>query len=262
MRLGPWIERCPAPLRVALKRLRRAVRMGGPSADYRVLSGEAPRRLLGGFADDAVAERQQAAFAPLLEELRAGRPREDFRTLARAVALTGLRPPSVIEVGCGSGWNAEVLTRLGGEPIRYVGIDYSPTMLAIARRAYPEHRFVLADALNLPLRDGAAEILVSGGILMHLLDYRDAIRESRRVARRWCVFHTIPVMTRRNTTLLEKRAYGSPTIEVIFNEAELKRLFDEFGFRVRHVLPNIPYDLEDILGERTVVKTFLCEVDG
>lgn len=262
MRLAPWIERFPGPLRVALKRWRRALRSGGVSADYRVLPGKAPPRLLRGFADDAVAERQQAAFAPLLEELRAGRPREDFQTLARAVALTELRLPRVVEVGCGSGWNAEVLTRLGKEPIRYVGIDYSPSMLAIARRAYPEHGFAQADALRLPLRDGAADILVSGGVLMHLLDYRDAIRESRRVARRWCVFHTVPVMKRRKTTLLEKRAYGTPTIEVIFNEAELRRLFEEFGLRVRHVLPNIAYDLEDILGERTVVKTFLCEVDG
>ena len=262
MRVGAWIERFPGPLRVALKRLRRAVRGGGVSADYRVLSGEVPPRLLRGFADAAVAERQHAAFAPLLEDLRSGRPRVDFQSLARAVALTQLRLPCVVEVGCGSGWNAEVLARLGEEPVRYVGIDYSPSMLAVARRAYPEHRFAQAEASRLPLRDGAADILVSGGVLMHLLDYRDAIRESRRVARRWCIFHTVPVMMRRKTTLLEKRAYGSPTIEVIFNETEVRRLFEEVGLRVRHVLPNIDYDLEDILGERTVTKTFLCEVDG
>jgi SAM-dependent methyltransferase len=255
-----WIRGLPSGLRAAAGRWRRALGgAGAASEEYEVLPGDAPRSLRSGFADPAVAERQHAAFAPLLEALRLGRPREDFAALARAVSLTGLRDPLLVEVGCGSGWNAEVLARLLDAPPRYVGIDYSSAMLVLARRSYPEHRFVQGDAARLPLRDGSADILVSGTVLMHLPDYRDAIAESRRVARRWCIFHTVPVLARRGTTLLRKKAYGRPTVEVIFNEGELRDLFSEHGLTVRDAAPSIPYDLEAVLGERTVTKTYLCE---
>jgi len=232
------------------------------SSGFEILLDDVHPKLLLGWKDRRVAERQDMAFAPVLQQMREGRPREDFTTLAAAVRLTGAKAPLIVEVGCGSAWNAEVLTRLWNRPFRYIGMDYSPAMIALARRRDSQRPYLVGDATALPLRDRSCDILLSGTILMHLLGYQAAIQESRRVARRWCIFHTVPVMAGRKTTLLEKRAYGSPTIEVIFNEAELRRLFEEAGLRVRHVLPNIDDDLEDILGERTVTKTFLCEVDG
>ncbi len=251
----------PPPARTTLGRWLWRHRGEAPaSTGYAILEGAVPPELLRGFADPRAAERQHAAFAPLLRDLRAGWPRKDFATLGKAVALTGLTAPRIVEVGCGSAWNAEVLERLGGVPVRYVGVDYSPFMLALARREHPERPFLLADATRLPLRDGAADILLSGTVLMHLLHYRQAVREARRVARRWCIFHTVPVLARRPTTLLRKEAYGCPTIEVIFHEGELVSLFEECGLRIRYVLPSIPYDLGEILGERTESKTYLCEV--
>jgi len=59
---------------------------------------------------------------------------------------------------------------------------------------------------------------------MHVLEYRQAIAESVRVTRKWCIFHTVPVMLYRSTTLLQKRAYGEPVVEIIFNQAELEAL--------------------------------------
>lgn len=262
MRLSALLERFPAPVRIAVKRWRRARSAAGSvSAEYRILEGEVPADLLRGFADPPVAERQQAAFAPILASLREGRPREDFLALAEAVSFTGLQEPLVLEVGCGGGWNAEVLERLTRVRARYVGLDYSRAMVSLAGRLYPQHRFVQADAARLPVRDGAADIVISGTVLMHLLHYREAIAETRRASRRWCVFHTVPVTGRRPTTLLEKRAYGSRTIEVILQEGELLRTFEAHGLRVRRAAPSIPYDLEDVLGERTVTRTYLCEVD-
>src|SRR5690606_6001917 len=155
--------------------------------------------------------------APLLEEARRGRPRVDFEVAARAVEATGLARPSILEVGCGSGYYSEVLRLLLPRPAAYVGLDYSPSMLARARRAYPDERFLRGDARALPLADGSFDVVLSGASLMHIVEYDRAIDESVRVARGWCIFHTVPVLERRGTTLLRKRAYGEPVVEVVFN---------------------------------------------
>ena len=231
------------------------------SYGYEVIEGEVPPELLQGWQDPAVAERQHVAFAPLLRQMYEGNPREDFVTVATAVQMTGLEDPLIIEVGCGSGWNSEVLGHLLKCPVRYIGMDYSPAMTALGKRCYPDARFVVGDATTLPFRDAACDILLSGTVLMHLLGYRGAIQESRRVAKKWCIFHTIPVTQKRPTTVLRKFAYGSPVMEIVFNEEELLKLIESNGLALRQVLESVPHDyLSNVLNESISARTYLCEI--
>ncbi|MBI4544330.1 MAG: methyltransferase domain-containing protein [Gemmatimonadetes bacterium] len=226
-----------------------------------VLSAAPPVALQRGWRGREVAERQQEAIAPLLERMRAGQPRQDFLALAEAVRSTGAADPLVVEVGCGSGWNAEVLSRLAGLSFRYLGVDYSAGMVGMGRRCYPSERFAVGDATALPLRDGSCDILLSGTVLMHVLDYAQAIRESRRVSRGWCIFHTVPVVRRRSTTVLRKLAYGSPVVEVVFNERHFLGLVAASGLRLRRVVESIPHDyLRPVLREPVPARTYVCEV--
>jgi len=149
---------------------------------------------------------------------------------------------------------------LWNRPFRYIGMDYSPAMIALARRRDSQRPYLVGDATAVPLRDRSCDILLSGTILMHLLGYQAAIQESRRVARRWCIFHTVTVVTKRPTTILRKFAYGSAVVEIVFNADEFSRLLDKNGLRLRNVLDSIPYDLHAVLGEPTVTRTYLCEV--
>lgn len=229
------------------------------STEIEVVDGEVSQTLLHGWQDAAVATRQQAAFRSVLERLRSGSPREDFLALARAVNQTQLDNPLLIEVGCGSGWKNEVLRLLTKRPFHYVGVDYSSAMIELGRRDYPSAHFITGDATALPFRDEACDILVSGTVLMHLLHYRRAITESRRVTRRWCIFHMVPVLQHRATTLLAKKAYGADTIEVIFNESELLAVFAQSNLELRGKFDSIPYNLKFILGESTSTRTYLCE---
>jgi hypothetical protein len=84
--------------------------------------------------------------------------------------------------------------------------------------------------------------------------------ESRRVARRWCIFHTVPVVQRRPTTIMRKFAYRSPVLEIIFNEPELLGLISDSGLVVRNTLESMSYEIADVLGERAMTLTYLCEV--
>ena len=231
------------------------------SYDPQIIEGEILEKLSNGWRDVAVAERQHAAFIPLLQAMREGRPRDDFVALAAAVRSTGLESPVIIEVGCGSGWNSEVLAYLLKHPIRYLGLDYSMAMAASGKRYYRDAQFAVADALALPFQAGACDILLSGTVLMHLLGYREAIAESRRVTRRWCIFHTVPAVKKRPTTVLKKFAYGSPVVEVVLNVEEFLKLVERNGLVVRQAFDNIPHDyLSSLLDEPVSVRTYLCEV--
>jgi SAM-dependent methyltransferase len=215
---------------------------------------------LDGWRDPAVAERQDSAFQGVLQEMYAGRPREDLLAAAEALRRSGRVDGSLLEVGSGSGYYSEILSYLLQRPIRYVGLDYSHAMVELARRRYPSQRFLVGDAAALPFANGAFDVVLNGVSLMHTVRYGAAIAESRRVTRRWCIFHTVPVLQCRRTTLLRKRAYGQPTIEIIFNEGELAALLQRSGLEIRHVAASVPYDLKAVVGEPTLTRTYLCEI--
>lgn len=239
-------------------RLLRAVRrlVGSQSSEaYEIIDGTAAED---GWRSTDIAHRQHRAYQPLLEELRAGRPRIDFVVAAGAVRESGLRNPHVLEIGCGSGYYSEILTALAG-PIRYTGVDYSPSMIHVARQAYARERFAVGDATRLPFRDASFDIALSGNSLMHISAYGGAINETARVARRWCVFHNVPVLEQRPTTRLRKQGYGVTVFELVFNRAELESLFDETGLTIRSVRDTFAYDLAPVVGEHTRLLTYACE---
>ncbi len=229
--------------------------------DYAVLDAStAVGNRFDGWHDRTVADRQDAAYRALIQQMYAGQPRQDLAVAAEAVRRAGLENPLVLEVGCGSGYYSEILSHLLRRPVRYVGLDYSPAMIHLAHDRYPDRICVVGDATALPFAAGTFDIVLNGVSLMHILEYELAIAESRRVARRWCIFHTVPVLQRRETTILRKRAYGQPTIEIIFNEVHLRRILEKHGLTIRHHLNSVPYNLESVLDEPTATRTYVCEV--
>lgn len=231
------------------------------SSDYKFLDKAAESlSSSAGWHQRAVAERQDAAYQELIRDMYAGQPRQDMLVAAEAVRRTGLKDALVLEVGCGSAYYREILSHLLQHDVRYVGLDYSRAMIQVALDRYGSSVLVVGDATALPFGARTFDVVFNGVSLMHILRYEAAILESRRVARDWCIFHTVPVLQKRSTTILQKRAYGEMTVEIIFNEHELWDILERRGLAVRHVLDSIPYDLETILGEPTKTKTYVCRV--
>ncbi|MEW6237617.1 MAG: methyltransferase domain-containing protein [Candidatus Omnitrophota bacterium] len=230
------------------------------SAHYEIVPDAGDLASSPGWRNPEVAKRQEDAFAPLLEEMRKGNPRDDFKALAKAMEMVDVDNPLVIEIGCGSGWNYEVLSTLWQKPFRYIGMDISLAMVSTGHKNYPDAHFLIGDGMELPFQNKMCDVLLSGTALMHLHDYRKAIEESHRAAKSWCIFHAVPVIRQKETSFLRKDAYGEPTIEVIFNEDELKHLFCQYGFVIRHELKNMPYNLESIMGKPTELKTYVCRI--
>jgi SAM-dependent methyltransferase len=104
----------------------------------------------------------------------------------RQIALEMLRPAAgerILEVGCGYGWVSRALWR---EPVEWVGIDRSESMIRELRRggdASHANLSLLADATLLPFPNACFDKMLCTGVLMHIADDDAALDEMVRLLR-------------------------------------------------------------------------------
>ncbi len=93
----------------------------------------------------------------------------------------------VLEIGCGSGYGAVLLSRLN--PKSYQGVDLMPEQIKLAielakRYQLDEYEFSVEDATNLSsIPDESKDVVVIFGILHHISLWREVICECNRVLR-------------------------------------------------------------------------------
>ncbi len=86
----------------------------------------------------------------------------------------------VLEAGCGEGYGAE---RLADSAHRVVGVDYDEAAVAHVAASYPRIATVRANLARLPLRPGAADVVVSLQVIEHLWDQAEFLADAVRVLR-------------------------------------------------------------------------------
>jgi ubiquinone/menaquinone biosynthesis C-methylase UbiE len=104
-----------------------------------------------------------------------------------------LRPGGLcLEIGCGRGEGAKLIYR-NFSPRRLDAIDIDLSMINLACRRRPKNQdhlfFSVADALCLPYGDGLFDAVFNFGIIHHLEDWMQGIRESARVLVKGGVFY-------------------------------------------------------------------------
>jgi 2-polyprenyl-6-hydroxyphenyl methylase/3-demethylubiquinone-9 3-methyltransferase len=134
-----------------------------------------------GYYDDKLAaERLRRCYG-----LASPRVRQYLRAEIDYVCGKVARGDVVLELGCGYG---RVLPALAEKGCLVVGVDTSFASLALAREELAAHRnvrLVQADAVNLGLRDGAADVVtcIQNGVSAFHVDPRALMAEALRVAR-------------------------------------------------------------------------------
>ena len=71
----------------------------------------------------------------------------------------------ILDLGCGNGRLLEILKF---KKIDYLGIDFSGKLIEIAQKNYPEHKFQIADALNLPFPENYFDKIYSIAVFHHI----------------------------------------------------------------------------------------------
>ncbi|MGH3943291.1 MAG: class I SAM-dependent DNA methyltransferase [Pseudonocardiaceae bacterium] len=112
---------------------------------------------------DAIAADYSDLFRHELET----RPIERAALAAFAELVRNANPCSIVDVGCGPG---RVTAHLGGLGADIFGIDLSPGMLAVARKAYPELRFDEGSMLALDIPDGSVGGVLAWYSIIHIPD--------------------------------------------------------------------------------------------
>jgi SAM-dependent methyltransferase len=97
----------------------------------------------------------------------------------RWVAVTGSWDEKiVVDIGCGPG---NLYATIGGTPQLLIGVDISPGALDLAKRG--GYTPLLADAQNLPLADGCADLVVANATIHHCDDMAKVLAEAARLVK-------------------------------------------------------------------------------
>jgi SAM-dependent methyltransferase len=84
----------------------------------------------------------------------------------------------VIDIGCGPG---NLYATVGGSPKVLIGVDISPGALKMAKEC--GYMPLLADAQNLPLVDGCADLVVANATIHHCDDMAKTLAEAARLVK-------------------------------------------------------------------------------
>ena len=127
-------------------------------------------------AYDAVAAEYAACFATG-EILDAELP---YVSTLRDIGGDGAA--RLLDLGCGPAVYLPIAQQLG---LRYVGTDFSPGMLRVARRTHPVANLLLADSRYLPIAPDSFDLTVAMGSLSHMDsdEFATAVRGIARVLR-------------------------------------------------------------------------------
>lgn len=111
---------------------------------------------------------------------------DDGPAYRAAVAELSLPPGSaVLDAGCGTGRALPALRDAVGPSGVVLGADLTPAMLEAATRAGRDHdgQLLLADVARLPLRARSLDAVFGAGLIAHLPDPAENLKELWRVVR-------------------------------------------------------------------------------
>lgn len=201
------------------------------------MSGPQSEQWRGAFGDDYVG-RNRATDERIRQLTLAW-----ARLLAR---LPGAPLRSILEVGANIGANLSALRRLSGAELLAVEPNAKARAMLVTEGVVPAANAFDATAQSLPLPDGAADLVFTSGVLIHIAPDQllAACREIHRVARRFVVaieyFSDRPeeIAYRGERGLLFKRDFGAFWLD---NFSDLVALDCGFFWRRTTGLDNLTY---------------------
>ena len=97
---------------------------------------------------------------------------------------------TVLDVGCGPGWNLDHFFQYGPQITKYKGLDYSERFVRVANKRAMEKAgtstgpFEVGDVRNIKEADGSWDVVILQDVLEHTNGYETPIQEALRVAKK------------------------------------------------------------------------------
>jgi tRNA (uracil-5-)-methyltransferase TRM9 len=160
----------------------------------------------------------------------------------------------VLDLGCGNGRWYKVFKE---KKVDYFGIDNSEKLIEIAKENFPEAKFFVGDAMNLPFPDNFFDKVYSIALLHHIPseDFRiKVLKEAKRVLKPegmliltcWKIHRLREILTLLKHTFLKSIGkskldfkdiflpWGKKTLRYYhcFSKKELEKLVEKSGFEI------------------------------
>lgn len=91
---------------------------------------------------------------------------------------------TLLDVGCGPGWNYAHFKEYGPNIPNYKGTDYSEYMVIGALSKYPEAKFELGDVRDIKEPDESWDVVLLQDVLEHTNGYKKPVQEALRVCKK------------------------------------------------------------------------------
>lgn len=172
----------------------------------------------------AIPMRQYELVRHEIETFRVRKNNEPFSAFIRCLEqmsgpIMNERGSRLLDVGASAGYYGEILKMIGWRG-QYTACDSSRAFVEMAQGVYPGIDFDLCDARSLPYCDEWFDVVLSGGCIMHIYEWRKVIRELARVSGHYVILHRTPI-SETQTRYFEKIAYDVRCLEIHFNENDL-----------------------------------------
>lgn len=123
---------------------------------------------------------------------------------------------SVLDVGCGGGTQSQYLLAKG---LAVTGIDFSETMISIAKREVPAGKFFVCDLYNLDVLPGEFDAVFAQAVLLHIPKKDISLTMEKLVTK---------IRPGGYLYVTVKKRESDENEEVILQENEYRRSFERF----------------------------------
>jgi SAM-dependent methyltransferase len=158
------------------------------------------------------------------------------RAIQRALAITGARDSTVLDVPCGAGRLTPLLLPVSAQ---LVSCDYSPAMLSIFRRRF-RSPCTVGSAFDLPFADRSFDVVFSARLSHHIeSDVRraDYLREIMRISGAWVIVTIFDRGSLKNRLREVSRRVRAKRSKHATARVDLERIARERGFTLAAALP-------------------------
>jgi ubiquinone/menaquinone biosynthesis C-methylase UbiE len=139
--------------------------------------------------------------------------------------------PNCLEIGCGIGNCAEKVHRQFNCQ-RFVALDYDPEQIHTARQRFKHLsglNFIIGSTDTLPAKDCSCDAVFNMGILHHVEEWREAIKEVYRVLKPGGIFLFEDIFRPLVDSFLFRIQYAHPE-KGKFNDHEFVGTLEQTGF--------------------------------
>lgn len=176
------------------------------------------------WQDVEIPQLQREVADKQLEDMREGKPSPVFSVFLDCLEKIEENTFSMLDAACASGYYSEVIES-AKQDIEYEGSDYSHAMIGLAEYTYPGKNFSVNDITDMRYEDDQFDCVFVSGVLEHVKDYRKAMSEVRRVAKKYILIHRLPLTDDEDNRYTKGSQYNIATGRTFFSrEVFMKEL--------------------------------------